>query len=235
MTFAILDETGGLVQLASGETAQVLELLDGQRGACVAVNAPRRPNLGLVRSQLLKTVSSSSHLRGADLRVVEHELRGRGILVSPTPARVDLCPEWMQVGFTLFQHMQDLGFLGEPGGSSQGCCLETHPHLTFHVLLGQAPLPKPSLEGRLQRQLALFEKQLGIQDPMDFFEEITRHKLLKGELPLGYLYTPEELDALSAAYIALLAMQDVNQIALIGDSLEGRIAYPAEASQESSS
>ncbi len=58
--------------------------------------------------------------------------------------------------------------------------LETHPHAAFCALLGQLPLPKPTLEGRLQRQIVLYEQGMGIKDPMGFFEEITRHKLVAG-------------------------------------------------------
>ena len=76
---------------------------------------------------------------------------------------------------------------------------------TVH-LLGQLPLPKPTLEGRLQRQLVLFEQDMGIKDPMEFFEEITRHRLLKGILPIECIYTSEELDALVAAFTAYLAV-----------------------------
>ena len=40
---------------------------------------------------------------------------------------------------------------------------------------------------------------------MEFFEEVTRHRLRHGILPLEKLYTPGELDALTAAYLAWLA------------------------------
>jgi hypothetical protein len=226
VTFAVLDEAGVLVHLAAGDRQLVFEFLDQNESACVAINAPRGPNRGLVRERLQKQAVGPAHLRGVDMRSVEFDLKERGLSISPTPGRVDLCPAWMQIGFSLYAHLADLGYASSSTRDAEKFCLETHPHLTYHALLGQAPLPKPSLEGRLQRQLALFDAGIGIKDPMDFFEEITRHKLLKGELPMGLLYLPEELDALAAAYVAHLVRQDAGTAEWIGDKAEGQIAVP---------
>jgi hypothetical protein len=88
------------------------------------------------------------------------------------------------------------------------------------------PLSKPTLEGRLQRQLALYERGLGIKDPMVFFEEITRHRLVKGILPLEVIYTPEQLDALVAAYTAYVAANKPEDVLFIGAKEEGSILLP---------
>jgi hypothetical protein len=226
ITFAVLDETGALLRLSAGDVQQVFEFIDQNQSAWVAINAPRRPNKGLVRERLQRMAVSPTHLRGADMRTVEFELKERGLSISPTPGRVELCPAWMQIGFSLYAHLADLGYASRAGGEAGPVSLETHPHLTYHALLGQAPLPKPSLEGRLQRQLALFAAGIGIKDPMDFFEEITRHKLLKGELPMEMLYLAEELDALAAAYVAHLVREDAASVEWIGDEREGQIAVP---------
>jgi predicted RNase H-like nuclease len=61
---------------------------------------------------------------------------------------------------------------------------------------------------------------------MKFFEEITRHRLLNGILPLELLYSPPELDALVAAYCAWLAKNQPAQVTLIGDKQEGQILLP---------
>jgi hypothetical protein len=65
--------------------------------------------------------------------------------------------------------------------------------------------PSRTLEGRLQRGLILYEEGVQIEDPMDFFEEITRHKLLQGVLPTENIYSSRQLDALIMAYVAWLA------------------------------
>jgi hypothetical protein len=93
-------------------------------------------------------------------------------------------------------------------------------------LLGQIPLSKPTLEGRLQRQIALYEQGIGIKDPMEFFEEITRHKLLHGAFPMELVYSSEELDTLMAAYMAFCVVNCPQETMLIGNILEGQIALP---------
>ena len=68
---------------------------------------------------------------------------------------------------------------------------------------------------------------MNVPDPMRFFEEITRHKLLKGILPNEDLYTPGELDALVSAYTAWLIANHPEQVTLLGDPVEGQIVLPA--------
>jgi hypothetical protein len=161
------------------------------------------------------------------MRLSEHVLREHGIIVASTPSRVDLAPTWVQMGFSFYQRLKSMGYTCYPEGSeATHQWMETHPHAIFCVLLGQAPLQKHSLEGRLQRQLILHEQGLGIQDPMKFFEEVTRHRLLKGSLPLENLYQAGELDALAAAYTAYTAAKHPNHISMLGTQEEGRIIIP---------
>ena len=93
-------------------------------------------------------------------------------------------------------------------------------------------LAKPTLEGRQQRQLVLYEQGLGIRDPMEFFEEMTRHKLLKGILPLEQIYSAEALDAIAAAYMAYLAGRHPERLGKLGDAQEGQIFLPVLALKE---
>jgi len=225
-TFAALDAECRLLALDGCELDEVLAFVGGQEAATVAVNAPSAPNLGLVKKKLEAQSLTPGYPRGVDMRLAEHELRQRGILVSPTSARAESCPEWMQLGFILYRKLAGMGFQPYPAANASHQWLETHPHAAFCALLGQSPLSKPSLEGRLQRQLALYELGVGIKDPMDFFEEITRHRLVKGILPLEVIYTPEQLDALAAAYTAYVAANKPEEILFIGAKEEGRIALP---------
>ena len=64
---------------------------------------------------------------------------------------------------------------------------------------------RQSLEGRLQRALILYDEGLQIPDPMDFFEEITRHKILQGVLPAENIYSSRQLDAMIMAYVSWMA------------------------------
>jgi hypothetical protein len=232
-TFAALDQEGRLLTLRHGALDDVIDFLNGQQSVCAAVNAPRRPNSGLVRRRMERQRLTPAPLRGADLRLAEYELRQRGISVSATPGRRELCAAWQQTGFDLYARLEAMGFRPYPAENVGRQFLETHPHAVFCTLLEQPPLPKPSIEGRLQRQLVLCEQGLGIQDPMDFFEEITRHKLLKGILPLDLVYTAEELDALAAAYTACRAASALDEVCLVGDSDEGQIVLPIRVLKES--
>jgi predicted nuclease with RNAse H fold len=224
-TWAMLNADCRLVMLAGGELDEILELVDEQTSTLVAVNAPPRPNQGLVRAKLAD-MQPSGNLRGADMRLAEYLLRERGISVPPTSSRPEVCAAWTQMGFLLHRKLEEMGFCLFPGGEDARQRLETNPHAVFCALLGQVPLPKPTLEGRLQRQLALHGKGGDIADPMEFFEEITRHKLLHGVLPMEFIYTAEELDALAAALTAWLVVNFPDEMTIVGEKEEGQILLP---------
>jgi hypothetical protein len=193
-----------------------------------AVCAPRQPNRGLmdlgeVRERLSPPPRPG---RWRDDRMVEYLLRQRNISSPQTTASLEACPNWMQMGFTLFRRLEGLGYRTYPAEGATHQSLEVYPHACFTVMLGQAPFPKHTLEGRIQRQLALYERKINLPDPMRFFEEITRHKLLKGVLPDDDLYTPGELDALIAAYAAWLAANRPGEVTLLGEAGEGQMVLP---------
>ncbi len=225
-TFAALDQDRKLAALAAGDIEDVLAFITEYQPGTVVVNAPPRPNHQLVRGNLEKEHPAPGLLRGSDMRKAESELREHGILVSPTPSRLDKCPAWMQMGFDLYRHLEEAGFIQFSAEFTGHQWLETHPQAAFSALLGKLPLSKPTLEGRLQRQIALYEQGVGIKDPMEFFEEITRHKLLHGMLPVELVYAAEELDTLMAAFMAFCAMNCPQEMILIGDLGEGQIALP---------
>ncbi|HEY2980276.1 MAG TPA: DUF429 domain-containing protein [Anaerolineales bacterium] len=230
-TYAALDRDLNLIALADADLEELTAFLGGQRAAVVAVNGPSAINRGLVRKKLeSESLTPGLHqIRGAEMRLAEYELRERGISVSGTPGRADLCPAWMQFGFQVYARLAKLGFQELSAGEGADYrWLETHPHACFCVLLEQIPLPKPTLEGRLQRQLALFERGLRIKDPMDFFEEITRFKLVKGILPTEQIYPAEILDVLAAGYTAWLAANKPEQVTSLGNASEGLIVLPAK-------
>lgn len=226
-TYAAFDAQAHLLTLADGEMDDVLAFLGGQQTALVAVNAPPRPNNGLVREtrQSLPLLHQSG--RAHEMRLAEHTLREHGINVAATPARREYCSAWMQDGFDFYRRLAELGYQPFSEEKPERAFIETHPQACFSVLLGQLPLSRTSLEGRLQRQLALFDQGLRIRDPMEFFEELTRHKLLKGNLPLDLLYTAEQLDTLAAAHTAWLLGNKPLETGLVGDAAEGQITLPA--------
>jgi len=225
-TYAALDRDLNLIALADGEMDDVIAFIAGQSSATVAVNAPAGVNRGLVRDMLKKKMLTPNQIRRAELRLAEHELRERGIAVTKTAASAALCPAWVQAGFRLYRKLQKMGFQKYPEKDSAHQILETNPHACYCVLAGHVPLARLSLEGRLQRQIILYERGVHIKDPMDFFEEVTRYKLAKGIWPMDLLYQPDQLDALAAAYTAWLAVEKQGKILSVGDIQEGQIILP---------
>jgi predicted nuclease with RNAse H fold len=231
--YAVLDGNLGLVRLANADMGELIAFLEEQESVIVAVNAPARVNRGLVKKMLESETLTAGHtVRGVDMRLAEYELRARGIAIAGTPSREEYCASWMQSGFALYHKLSELGFkpFGVEGASYQ--VLETHPYACFCVLAENVPFPKPTLEGRLQRQAILYDKGLRINNPMEFFQEITRFKLAKGILPTDLLYTPEQLDVLIAAYTAWLGVNHPDDIVWVGEKGEGQIVLPVKDLRE---
>lgn len=227
-TYAALDWDLHLLALGQGSLHDILAFAAGQRQAVVAVSAPRRPNLGLLNHAEIRQQLDAPPRPGrwVDFRLAEYLLRRHNIMMPRTRAQEAECPAWMQMGFELHRRLEALGYLpyAQPAGGR--CCLEVYPHACYTVLMGLAPFPKGTLEGRIQRQLVLYENKVKVPDPMNFFEEITRHRLLKGLWPTEGLHSQEELDALVSAYTAWRAVKDPDQVVLIGDPQEGQIVVP---------
>lgn len=227
--YAALDNDLRLLALGEGRLDEVLAFAGGQRQAIVSVCAPRRPNQGVMQRQEIRQNLRPIPVAGrwVDFRLSDYLLRQRNISIPQTPARIESCPQWMQMGFILFTRLEEMGYLPFPANDSALQDIEIYPHACFAALIGSIPLGKYTLEGRLQRQLVLFEQKLKIPDPMLFFEEITRRRLLHGILPTDHLYSTGELDALVAAYSAWLAANHPNQVTLLGDVSEGKVILPA--------
>lgn len=226
--YAALNKDRELLALGQGQIDDVLAFAAGQRQAIVAVCAPRRPNTGVMRRdsirQQLDPVPNPG--RWQDFRLAEYQLSQHNIRIPQTRKKEMDCPKWMRMGFTLYRGLENFGYQDFPKEDAQCQLMEVYPHASFAVLLGLLPLPKHTLEGRMQRQLVLIEKGVQLPDPMEFFKEITRSRLLSGSLPHGDLYLPGELDALVAAYSAWYGYTKPGKITLLGDPGEGQILLP---------
>ena len=229
IAYSALDENLGMLALGKGSMDDVLAFIAGQQQAVVAVCAPRSPSIGLMERPEIRDQLSPPPRPGrwTHYRLVEYQLRQRHISTYQTPNTAEKCPMWMQIGFAIYRRLEGLGFQNFPAGESHHVVLEVYPHACYTVLLGSIPFQKNTLEGRLQRQLILFEQGINVPDPMRFFEEITRHRILKGVLPDENLYTTAELDALVAAYSARKATIQPDQITLLGHPEESQIVLPS--------
>lgn len=232
LTYVVLDQDLKPAKYAEGDIEELVAFLLDYKGAYVAINAPSHVSTGVVRKRLQATHPGVRVLRGAEIRAAEYDLRERGLALSATPSNTSLCPPWVQLGIALYQALKEHGFKPFPHEDAAYQTLETHPHAAFAALLGCLPLAKPTLEGRLQRALLLFERGVRIRDPMSFLEEITRHHLLHGVLPLNLLPSPQHLDALVAAYTAWIAANKPTDTIAVGAAAEGSIVLPVAQLQD---
>jgi hypothetical protein len=104
-----------------------------------------------------------------------------------------------------------LGQAGFKKGEGELQWLETNAEECFRAYQPKL-LPRRTLDGRIQRALILYEEGLRFSDPMDYYEEITRHKLLQGILPAETIYSTRQLEALAAAYVGWLAENRPGQV-----------------------
>ena len=227
LTWAALDEHLHLLALSQGTSDDLKAYASGQSSAVVAISAPRRPALGLSQSAPQATLfPEPRQIKPVRGRIAEQQLREHNLGHPHTPGNLEQCPAWMRRGFTLFEMLASIGFYDYPSESQRFQLMEVHTQATFTLLSGEPPLPRNSLEGRLQRQLLLNDKDVDVPDPMRFFEEVTRYKLRNGILPLKDVYLPAELDALAAAYTAWIAITNPHSIMLYGDEREGQVVIP---------
>ena len=230
LTYAVLDKDLHLLALSQQKLNTVSAFVGGQKSAVVGVNAPRRLNQGLMKRDQVRDglKPPPTPERFMAFRVAEYLLFQHNIRIPRTPAKISACPGWMQVGFKLYRNLEEMGFVDYPDQEKGQSMLEVYPHAAYTVLLGRIPFLKKTLEGRLQRQLLLHSLSVAVPDPMGIFEEITRYKILQGDLPLEGLHSLEELEALMAAFLAWKAISTPDEISLLGDSREGQIIMPSK-------
>jgi hypothetical protein len=226
--YAAVDQELQMVALGGGDMDEVLAFVGGQRQAVVSICAPQGPNLGLMADESFRQTLSPPPKPGRwkNYRVAEYYLRKHNIHITPTPSLVNACPGWIRTGFAIIRRITSLAYQPFSQSDSSLQYLEVYPQASYAMLLGHNPFLKHSLEGRLQRQLVLYERNINLPDPMNFFEEITRHRILNGVLPSGILHQPAELDALVGAYCAWLVKNRPDQVAWVGDPQEGQIMLP---------
>jgi len=226
--YAALDENQELLALGCGDRDEILAYLGGQQAAVAAINAPRQPNTGAVSGSATdpNELPPEESSPPVNARLCEILLQQEGFKIDFTPKSAKSCPGWMRRGFDLYQRLEAFDYLPYPNQDSARQSLESCADAVFWRLLShKLPLPA-SLEGRLQRQLILSDQQIPVPDAMAFFMEITRFRLVHGDLPDENIYSSEELNALAAALIAWQAAHHPDQVELLGDPDEGQIVLP---------
>jgi hypothetical protein len=225
--YAALDRDLQVVALDQGDLEQVLAFVGGAETSVVAVNAPQSLGKGLLQKAEVRLQYNlpAGGRRWRDWRVCEFELRRRNIHLHNSPSRKKTAPAWLQASFRIYRRLGEMAYtplIAERRGDLPWL-IETQPHACFTALLGHRPFFRGSLEGCLQRQLVLYVEGLDLANPMHALEEITRHHLLSGELPLNTLHDPENLDALVAAYTGYLTAVKPEKSIQVGMPSEGLI------------
>jgi hypothetical protein len=208
LALATLDSRQKVQALSQGRLADIHSYIAGQSEVVLVCGLPlSRPPSG-------------------ELRGVEDELLQRGLPGHQTPAEPTPLHPAARIGLQLAEIFATLGYSQDTEKDSPHSLAESHPGAAFQHLLGLRPFDSHTLEGRLQRQLILFEREMPIPDPMNFFEEVTRHKLMHGVLPTKDLYSPGELNALILAHTAWLVANQPGKILALGTPASGQILLP---------
>jgi hypothetical protein len=230
VTFVALDPEQKAQAIGEGDIHDALAYAAGQTGrALVAVNTAARPNKGLLaREDVRRTFNPPPpKSKWHQLRLVEYELLQAGIEVPETPGSPDRGQPWVRRGFALVAQLEELGYLPFPAEDAPRQWVETNADAAFWSLLGIPPLPAGTLEGRIQRQLVLADEALDVPDAMDFFEEITRFKILKSILPIKYIISQPEINAYMTAHAAWLVANQPERMRQYGAPEEGLMFLPA--------
>lgn len=228
-TCAILDENRRIQFRGEVTQEEWLAKLGECQVAIAAITSPINLNEGVMaddarRAQLPVPPPAKKY---SNLRQCEYELLARGFTPTRTPGRFEDCTPTLQRALRFTSNLAAQGFQRWPAPGAERQLMEIHPDSAYAQLLGAKLNPIKTLEGRIQRQLLLQEEHLNVRDPMIFFEEITRHKMLTGQLPEGVLISPAELNALVAANTAWSAYTNPTGVTRLGESNEGFIILPS--------
>ncbi len=228
---AILDSELRTIYEESLPMTEVAAQIDKYPKVICALDAPLGPNIGLLADPEIRA-DYGLDPKGEtwmDFKVSEYLLRQHGIKLYNTPRDPEKVPSWMLAGWKLVSELRELGFVNYHPEDTRSArqLFEVHPHASYAVLLGVLPRKKDTLEGRMQRQLLLFQEQIDVADPLRMFDDITRHHMLKGDWQIEGLHTHDELDALIGAVTAYYASEKRDEISLVGDRNEGAIVVPS--------
>jgi predicted nuclease with RNAse H fold len=234
--YAALDRKLNVVAMDEGDLETVLAFIAALDKTFVAVDSPQAPNRGLMgRPEVRRQFNLRPGGRTwRQWRVCEYELRRRNIRIYNTPADELDAKAWVRLGIELFRRLKKMGMRMYEADAEvkTRMLIEARAHAGFTALLEHRPFLKHTLEGRLQRQLVLYLEGVDIPNPMQALEEITRHRLLTGNLPLDVLYSHEQLDALMGAYTAYLVAVKPEKVLQLGELEEGLITLPIAELQD---
>ncbi|MGD8455974.1 MAG: DUF429 domain-containing protein [Anaerolineales bacterium] len=231
LAFAVIDEHLHPLFVSIDNLERALASAAEQQPKTVGVGAPPNLNHRIVADPDKRADLGLPVKRGRpmDCRVAEYKILLQGVDIYRTPSQMAKAKDWMLTGFKIYTGLKELGFSPYEEKTEKNRWVETPPETCFWLWLQGNLMDADSLEGRIQRQLSLYALGMDIPDPMNFFEEITRYRLLKGILVEEGLYSSAELNAIASAYVAWAVVQRPNEVSFVGDEGEGQIVIPNQA------
>lgn len=226
-SYAALDGDLKPMALGQGRMKDVLAFVGGQQQAVVGMNAPLSLNQGLMADETRRGRLSPPPPKGKykNARLAEYRLFQREFPTYQTPGQENELKGWMKKSFELSNRLNEAGYQNYPQKSDRQL-IETAVEAAYHIWLGAQPFPAASLEGRLQRQLVMYDLGVDVPDAMMYFEEVTRFRILQGRLPEEGLYSSDELLAVAGAYLVWAAVERPGEVEWVGDKAEGQILIP---------
>ena len=220
--FAALDTNLNLLAIGEGSQKDVFSYIMGQKSAIIGIHAPVNPGQNHQHSEN----PNPENIPVKEYRQCEYEIWKEHIPVDFTTAKMSKMPASVRRGYQFYSTLQRYEYTLAHQSPANKILIETQPAACYYQLVDTQPLQEETILGRIQRQLILHNLNLPIQDPMSFFEEVTRYKLLMGKITLQSILIPEELNALVIAYTAWLFRNKPDQIQCWGDGSDGVIILP---------
>jgi hypothetical protein len=222
-SFVSLDDNLSLLAIGEGTLKDIFSFLIGQKMVKVAIHAPAF--LGTAHPNDLDDQTDA--IPAKEYRTCEVQLWQKNIPCDFTAAKPGRLSAPLRLGYQLIQTLQQYEFSFSNQSAKQRSLIETCPAACYYQLLNTTMQEEPLL-WRFQHQLILHNLHLPVQDPMNFFEEITRHKLLMGKVSLESILIPEELNAMVSAYTAWLSHHHPEKVTSWGDESDGFLVLPVQ-------
>ena len=146
--YAALDRELNLIAVDHGSIDEVLAFTAAHNQAFVGVCAPKRPNQRLMADDQFRQDLNPVPVPGRwiKFRVADYFLRQHNIRTTAISDSGDECPGWMQMGFHLYNRLDDIGYSPYPHEEAERQFAEVYPHASFTALLGRLPFQKISLD-----------------------------------------------------------------------------------------
>lgn len=224
--YSALNSNLEIIACGHGRLEDVTAYLAGQSSALVAVNGPVCLPQNSVQIGLFEAGDLTGHPAA---RSGDRELEARGFFDLAVPEHAKKAPLWVDRSLVLAEALKKLEYTMDGG---RRIYLETQSDAAYWLAAGVVPYDSRSLEGRLQRQMLLWEFGLPVKDPMNFLEEFTRFRLRTSQVPMEQILPGHELRAMIAASTAWLVDNHPERVEHFGAVNAGEIILPKEFSRK---